>query len=486
MKCNNDSRSRKVMAAMLVLIASLMVSNALYHILRADILVWQLSSSAEGIALFVALIVIPYGAAMYLFRKLIYPANKDLTAAGSQSALYFRLSYKILTFALVSNAVFLAIISIQIVTVSEFYVGLTVLSMQANAVLATVMFTYLSYKFFSWYRSNHDLTVLFFGLAFASIAIAVATSDGAQIAAFFLLDNPGRTEEALVSLPGDDAPTTPGYSQPENVKSDPILHDLYLATQFPLRIAFVLYWLATATLLRKYSKTIGKLRFWTLVSLPLATFAVGSVFTYGDLVPQLWQGIILPSSALLGGILFGVIFWTIAKALEATGNQRLPSIQDGERKTRNGRSTAISRYLTMAVFGTILFLVTNTPSNHIIDWVRIPYLPFADVVWSFTGFAAYLYSSGLFFSIISISQDTGLRKSIHKLATEEANMLNSLGFVQMQQEIQKRVVKLSEEQAEVLKEQTGVEQQQIDDAEIKRYIEEVMHEIRKDQRKPQS
>jgi len=48
------------------------------------------------------------------------------------------------------------------------------------------------------------------------------------------------------------------------------------------------------------------------------------------------------------------------------------------------------------------------------------------------------------------------------------------------------VVKLSEEQAEVLKAQTGVEQKQIDDAEIKQYIEEVMQEIRKDQRKLQS
>ena len=65
-------------------------------------------------------------------------------------------------------------------------------------------------------------------------------------------------------------------------------------------------------------------------------------------------------------------------------------------------------------------------------------------------------------------------------------MFKSLGFAQMQQEVQKRVLKLSEEQAEVLKVQTGVEQQQIGEGEIKQYIEEVMQEIRKDQKKPQS
>jgi hypothetical protein len=117
----------------------------------------------------------------------------------------------------------------------------------------------------------------------------------------------------------------------------------------------------------------------------------------------------------------------------------------------------------MAVFGTILFPVTNTPSNHILDWMHIPYPPFADVVWSFIGFAAYLYSFGLYFSVTSILHDVNLRRSVQKLSNDEANMLHRLGSTQMQQEIQKRVVRLSREQKKVLKEQTGVEQYLTDD-----------------------
>jgi hypothetical protein len=99
-----------------------------------------------------------------------------------------------------------------------------------------------------------------------------------------------------------------GYSESSNIKSDSLLHNLYVATPFPLDIAFVLYWIATATLLRDYSKTIGRLRFWTLVSLPLATSIIGSIQTYGSFISQLLQGIILTSSALFGVILFGLIF----------------------------------------------------------------------------------------------------------------------------------------------------------------------------------
>lgn len=462
--------SNKVTIAMLLLISSLVTSNVLYHILRADTLVEQLSSNI-GIAFFVVLVVVSYGAAYYLFRKFISPVNKELMSSGSTPR-YFRLTYNILRFAFVSNAVFLTIMIVQIITMSGFYVGLTILSMQANAVLATVMFAYLSFKFLSWYKSNHDLTVLFFAFAFGCVAVAIATSDAAQTV-FFLLDDPWRIEAQLQMQKEGEAA---GYSQPNNVKSDSMLHNLYLGTQFPLRVAFVLYWIATAMLLRKYSKTIGRLRFWTLVSLPLATLIIGSILNYGSFVSQLLQGIILPSSALFGGILFGLIFLTIARALERTMQHQHYDAQ--LREDHNERSRSITRYLTMAVFGTILFLVTITPSNHILDWVHIPYPPFADVVWSFIGFAAYLYSFGLYFSVISISHDAKLRKSIQKLSIEEANMLHRLGSTQMQQEIQKRVVKLSREQEEVLKEQTGVEQHLTDD-EIKQYVKDVMEEIQK-------
>jgi hypothetical protein len=114
--------------------------------------------------------------------------------------------------------------------------------------------------------------------------------------------------------------------------------------------------------------------------------------------------------------------------------------------------------------------------------VHIPYPPFADVVWSFIGFAAYLYSFGLYFYVISISHDANLRKSVQKLSSEEANMLHRLGSTQMQQEIQKRVVKLSREQEEVLKEQTGVEHHLTNDK-ITHYVKDVMEEIQRTPRK---
>jgi hypothetical protein len=137
----------------------------------------------------------------------------------------------------------------------------------------------------------------------------------------------------------------------------------------------------------------------------------------------------------------------------------------------------------MAAFGTILFIVTNTPSNHIIDWIHIPYPPFADVVWSFVGFAAYVYGFGLYFSVVSISQDIKLRRSMQQLAMEEARMLHSLGSAEMEQEIQKRVSKILKDNEERNRKKTGVSQQ-ANEEEMKRYLYGAMEEVQKSKKKP--
>ena len=462
-----DQRGKKIIMAMLVLISSLIASNMVYAFLLADTLVGELSSNL-GLALFVSLAVIPNAAGYYVLRRFIAPVHKAHIAsnASPSSLSFFRLTYNLLRVAFFSNAIFLAVIIIQIVVFSEFHVGLSVFSIQVNTVLAIILSTFLSYKFLSWYKGNRDLTVLLFGLTFAIVAITWAIDDGTQTAFFLLNDGLGRIEEPHI-IPEEPEGST--NLQSNNQKSDPILHTFFLLRLIPGRIAFVLYWIGTALLLRGYSMRIGRLKFWTILSLPIVILFVGSIFIFGGIVgTQLLRGVITAISTVLGGVLFGVIFLTIARGL------RQKQQYDG------GGSSMISQYLTMSAFGIILYLVATTPPSHIIDWVHIPYPPFANVVWSFAAFAVYLYSFGFYFSTLAISQNTNLRKSVQKLALDEANMLHNLGFEQMQREIQERVVKLTKEQEELLKEQTGIEQR-VSEEEMKEYVKEVMDRVGKNQ-----
>ncbi len=463
----------KVMAAMIILISSLMISGVLYHILRSGNFV-EAFSSALGIGLLIALTVIPYATAYYLFKKFITPISKVLASTTSESS-YFRLTYHLLRITLVLNGVIFVAIVVQIITLSQFSVALTMLSIQPTAILVTVLLSYLGYKFVSWFRQSRDAATLFLGVAFACAAFSSALSDVVNTV-FFLLDDPGRMESMnMPVITGDDS-----VDSLANLKSDSRLHDLFLIIQLPLRIAFFFYWVATVMLLRKYSASIGKARFWTLVSLPLVTYVIASIFIYGGFGSILLRGIISSASALIAGILFGIIFLTIARRFRNAGNGK--AYPSPKLESEDAKGNAIYNYLMMSVFGTILFLVSSVPPNHVIDWVHIPYPPFADVVWTFSGFAIYLYSFGLFFSTVAISQDTRLRKSLNKLAMEEADLLRSLGTTRMKEELQKKVAKISKEQAEQLRDQTGIEHK-VSDEEMKQYTDEVMKELQKIPRK---
>ena len=166
-----DQRSKKIVIAMLVLISSLIASNMIYAFLLADAFIGELSSNL-GIALFVSLAVIPNGAGYYVLRRFIAPVHKaHIASNASSSSSFFRLTYNLLRVAFFSNAVFLAVIIIEIVVFSKFHVGLSVFSIQVNTILAIIITTFLSYKFLLWYKGNRDLIVLLFGLTFAIVAI---------------------------------------------------------------------------------------------------------------------------------------------------------------------------------------------------------------------------------------------------------------------------------------------------------------------------
>jgi uncharacterized membrane protein len=70
-----DQHSKKIVMAMLVLISSLITSNMVYAFLLADTFIGELSSNL-GIALFVSLAVLPYGAGYYVLRRFIAPVHK--------------------------------------------------------------------------------------------------------------------------------------------------------------------------------------------------------------------------------------------------------------------------------------------------------------------------------------------------------------------------------------------------------------------------
>jgi hypothetical protein len=57
---------------------------------------------------------------------------------------------------------------------------------------------------------------------------------------------------------------------------------------------------------------------------------------------------------------------------------------------------------------------------------------------------------GIYSSVISVAEDSKLRKTILKLTVKETKFLHSIGTAQMEYELQRKVLKLIKEQHEAL------------------------------------
>jgi hypothetical protein len=156
----------------------------------------------------------------------------------------------------------------------------------------------------------------------------------------------------------------------------------------------------------------------------------------------------------VGGILFGVAFWMVARSLPQKG--------------------IVRDYFIISGFGIVLLFT----SNQGIILVSFTYPPFGLATVSFLGISSYLILVGIYSSAISISEDNKLRKSIRNHAMKEAKLLENIGTAQVQQEIERRAITLTRKTRDSMVEDTGIAPS-LSDVDIKKYLDDVISEVRR-------
>ena len=152
-------------------------------------------------------------------------------------------------------------------------------------------------------------------------------------------------------------------------------------------------WVATAMFLHHYSKKLGKIRYWIIVSLHLVYFLSQFVTLFLKLFDPLTQenpifgvllSIIFPISKAVGGILFGIGFWVTSRTIN--------------------KSNIVRQYLVITAIGFVLLFV----SDQAVTLITTPYPPFGIASVSAVGLSSYLILVGLHYSVVSMSDDAML------------------------------------------------------------------------------
>jgi hypothetical protein len=432
------SDQKNTLIIIIILISGLVTANFLDSLVKGDdaVFVKELGSTWLGIMLFVTTVATTYGSAIYLVSRFLTPIYRE----NRIHSMYFNLLYRYLRIIQCLIAGILILIIFQMILNFRYNTELVIVAEVLSFSFASFVMALLSHRLLSWYRFSKNITVLLYGSSLALAAISTGTI-AALNSSLILLDKPAE-------IGGNN-------NNFNSIKYNALAVTLNTLTYMPLRIGFILYWFATVLLLRNYSKSLGQIKFWALVSLPLLVYLFANSDTQQLQRQNILFRIILYQSANLGAVFFCIVFLTTAKAM------------------RLNRHNTLAQYLTISAYGTVL--VATTLPQPVVDTF---YPPFAVVAWSFVGLACYMYSLGFYFSAITISQDTKLRQSIRQFAIKESKLLDNIGTAQMEQEIQRRVLKIAKEQEDILKEHTGVEQSAaIDEQDMKLYLEEVMKEV---------
>src|SRR6266487_248457 len=329
---------------------------------------------------------------------------------------------------------------------------------------ASIIMGFLALIFFSRYKSNkRNFILLLYALAAAALTISIAGDAIDKIGLIQVVEEKSPTGatpqssyiyETFAKYHGEieykvvNPHTTRLYVVPS--PNLPLYNEIiYVTSDAP----YILTWAGTFMLLRYYYKRTGKLniQFWLILSIPLALYLVGSglIFSLPANIPyKFYYRLIFRAGTIGSSLLFGLAFYVVSRKLFAL---------------------KIKDYLAISAMGIVPIGIANE--------ISALQQTYGVTSHSLVLLASYLFTIGLYSLVISISQDSSLRKSIKNSALEVSKIADVIEGPEMEQEIERRVLTSAKEQEEILIQETGV-RSSLSEHEMRQYLGTVLKEIK--------
>ena len=318
------------------------------------------------------------------------------------------------------------------------------ISLLGSYSLSFFILFFLTYKFLHWFSIKKNYIMLFYSLAFGTIFL-----ESISKLAF--------TEFMMVLKPQLIFPMTIGssiYIPSGSIQG--LLNDFFSILSI---LSFVFSWIASAIMMKEYSNKLGQLKYWIIISIPLI-FYIGQflVLANSQFIFQLTSNltslsitltIIFIFSNLIGGLLFGVPFWTIAKTIQ---------------------NSVIKTSMTIAGFGFVFLFLTNQAHGIIVS----PYPPYGILTSLYFGLSSFLLMVGFYCSALYMSENQDIRRLIRKdiLKYDLLNQMSNRFIEDKTIDYINKITKLTKHELF-----TNYNELFLKDEDIKHYVKNVINEI---------
>lgn len=354
---------------------------------------------------------------------------------------YADIIYYVVTLTQYAIIVLLLLTLLEIEILTQYHSIILLIQILLSLFLSAGLSGLLAFRFLLWIKNKRDYLII----AYTAAAILISMNS-IFIALFMSLEMQGK----------------PMIIQPFVFWSNyqVVNYDLHQIQSNVLFASFIALWIASTLLLRRQRREWGAIKFYTVISIPLVYYlGVVQLILSGILVQQhilsqvdryAFNVINSILTKPVGGALFGVAFWMVARSLS---------------------NKKISGYMKLSAIGIILLSISNQDAGIYL----LPYPPFGLPTITFMGISSYLLYVGIYYSSISISINAELRRTIESSVEEQFRFVSKIARAQMENEIQNKIKTLTKKSAEELKEKSGVEAPLQKD-EIDEYIKLVISE----------
>src|SRR5215213_10087590 len=276
--------SRKFLVVISIVVSFLMIDISLSNI--SDIIS---VSTIWDFAAFIAIAIV-YAVGQYLILEFVKQKSKSIRMKSP----HFNKLSTIMTIVQYVLTAIIVFIILQIFVNSYYYTSMLTLGSSISYATASIIMLILAVEFFSWYRSNKNFILLLYGVA--SIITSISIVSSLVFFTVILLSMPdkiinpspseltpeqkevGHSEQKEV---GHSEQKEVGHSEQKEVGHGPdirkfdqstILGKVQTVFVTSHIVSFLLLWGSSAMLLHTYSKKLGKVKFWTIIAIHIASF----------------------------------------------------------------------------------------------------------------------------------------------------------------------------------------------------------------------
>jgi hypothetical protein len=315
---------------------------------------------------------------------------------------------------------------------------------------ALVFLSFLVFLFAGWLTSKRNYVIMLYTISFSLASVNLMVS-------LIYLDS------YFSDAPLPDIIPYPISSYVTNQPGLPFTESLSITFDALSLSSFLLMWIATAIFLSQYRHRMGRIKYFSLMSIPLIYYIFPLEGYFGDVLFSLLQSspvsysiiyiLIFSATKQVGAVLFSLAFLTTSTL-----------VYDNIIR----KSLLISSIGMAILFGT--FEISPLQYN--------VYPPYGLVTQAFIPLGAYLLFVGIFISAKNISRDSEVRKEFYKSASSQLALLKAIGVSQMEKELEQQV-KFVQKRSRVSEKEDELhfEEQHLEEENVKEILHDVLNEL---------